>query len=518
MLLVMALAVIVRSPSDISWHPTAMLVAILVCVPWLQYACGLISLAGVSWIASIYLLGLLLALLVGAHWERTCPGQLGDYLFLATGIAALVSVGLQFYQWLMLDGLDIWSMGQGYGRPFANFGQPNQLATLLLWALLGMAWAVVRCRISPWTAAFGAAYLLFGLALTASRTAWVAVLLLTVACWIWRPLWPNRAIPWLVTALATIFAVYVLSIGWVSEALMIAPAEPQDIARVGTETRPAIWAMFVDAALRHPIAGYGWGPLSVAQIEVAVNHPAMNTVYSHSHNLLLDLVLWCGIPVGLAVFLYLLYWLWMRIKSVRNAEDALMVLFVIVVINHAMLEFPLQYAYFLLPFGLLAGALETRLPSHKVWVSGRKMVAGLWLVVGLLLALLMRDYWQIERAYQALRFEWAGYTAKAPVQPPDMLLLNQWRGFVWFVRLEPSANMSASDIERMRALTRLYPSSGFFHKLATALALNNQPKEAQWWLNRVCKISTTHQCNAVRGAWTEQSLKDLKIAQVGWPD
>lgn len=517
-LLVMTLAVIVRSPSDIAWHPMAVLAAILVCVPWLQYAGGLIFLAGVSWISSIYLLGLLLALLVGANWERTSPGQLGDYLFLAIGIAALVSVGLQLYQWLLLDGLDVWSMGQGTGRPFANFGQPNQLATLLLWALLGTAWAVVRYRIRPWTAAFSAVYLLFGLALTASRTAWVAVLLMTVACWIWRPLWPNRAVPWLVTALATIFAVYVLSMGWISEALMIAPAEPQDIARVGTETRPAIWAMFGDAAFQHPFAGYGWGPLSAAQIEVAVNHSAMNTVYSHSHNLLLDLVLWCGIPIGLAVFLYLAYWLWIRIKCVRNAEDALMALFVIVVVNHAMLEFPLQYAYFLLPLGLLAGALETRLPSRKVWVSGRKMVVALWLLAGLLLTLLIRDYWQIERAYQALRFEWAGYTAKAPVQPPDLLLLNQWHGFVWFVRLEPSANMSAADIELMRALTRLYPSAGFFHKLATALALNNQSEEAQWWLKRVCKISTAHQCNAVRRTWANQSLKDPKIARVKWPE
>lgn len=517
-LMVIALAVIVRSPGDIAWHPTAWLVAILVCVPWLQYAGGLIFLSGVSWIVSIYLLGLLLALLIGAHWERTSPGQLGDYLFLATGIAALVSVGLQLYQWLMLDGLDIWSMGQGYGRPFANFGQPNQLATLLLWALLGTGWAVIRRRIGVWTAALGAIYLLFGLALTASRTAWVAVLLITAACWIWRPLWPNRRAAWLVTAFAAIFAGYVLSIGWASEVLMIAPAEPQDIARVGTETRPAIWAMFCDAALQRPIAGYGWGPLSAAQIEVAVDHPVMNTVYSHSHNLLLDLVLWCGIPAGLAVFAYLALWLWRRIKSVDNAEDALKILFVIVVINHAMLEFPLQYAYFLLPFGLMVGALETRLPDRKVWISGRKVVVGLWLVAGLLLSLLIRDYWQIERAYQALRFEWAGYAAKAPAQPPDLLLLNQWRGFVWYARLEPSANMSAADIELMRALTRLYPSSGFFHKLATALALNNQPEEAQWWLKRVCKISTAHQCSAVQRAWANQSLNEPKVARVKWPE
>lgn len=515
---VMAIAVVMRSPGTVPWHGMAVLTAILACLPWLQFGFGLIPLAGVSWITFMYLMGLLLTLLVGARWELTSPGQLADYLFLAIGIAAFASVGLQLYQWLMLDGLDIWSMGQGYGRPFANFGQPNQLATLLLWALLGMAWAVTRNYISVMTAVCGAAFLLFGLALTASRTAWVAVFLITAACWMWRSLWPNRWGPWLVTALALLFASYVLSVGWLSDVLMIAPADTRDIARIGTETRPAVWAMFGDAALRHPLAGYGWGPLSAAQVEVAADHPEMKTVYSHAHNLFLDLILWCGIPIGFAIFTYLARWLVNGIKRVGNVEDALMVLFVVVVVNHAMLEFPLQYAYFLLPTGLMVGALNTRLMGHGVWSSGRGLVVGLCMSAVALLGVLIHDYARIESTYQALRFEWVGAVrGKAPVQPPELMLLNQWSDFVWFVRQEPSENMRDADIERMRALTQLYPSSGFFHKLATALALNNRPDEAQWWLRRVCKITTDYQCAAVKQTWGLQSLGNSKIARVPWP-
>jgi O-antigen ligase len=514
---VVAIAVIFRSPAVVAWQGMAVLIAVLACVPWLQYSFGLIFFAGVSWVASLYLLGLLLALLVGARWELATPGQLADFLFLAIGIAAVVSVGLQLHQWLMLDGLDIWSMGQGYGRPFANFGQPNQLATLLLWALLGIAWAVVRGRIGAWTATFIAAYILFGLALTASRTAWLAVFFMLAACWIWRPLWPNRRAPLLVSALAMLFAAYVLSIGWLGGAIMIAPAEPQDIVRVGTEARPAVWAMFGDAALRHPMAGYGWGPLSTAQVEVAPEHPVMKTVYSHSHNLFLDLVLWCGIPIGLLVCLYLAYWFWNRIKRTSSAEEALMILFIVVVVNHAMLEFPLQYAYFLLPVGLVMGALEARIPGKRLWLPGRGVTAGLWLVLVIFLALLIRDYSRVERTYEALRFEWAGYATKSPTQPPNTLLLNHWQGYVWFVELEPTANMSLADIEMMRALTRLHPSSGFFHKLATALALNNRPEEAQWWLTRICKIVTVYQCAAVKQTWAKQSVTEPGIARVAWP-
>lgn len=517
MLAALALAVILRSPKQMAWHGMAVMAAALSCVPWIQYAGGLIPLSGTSWIAHAYLLGLCLAILVGGRWESTSPGQVMDLLFLAIGLAAVISVGLQLHQWLILDLLDIWSMGPAYERPFANFGQPNQLATLLLWALLGIGWAVRRGLLGVAAALVYANYLLFGLALTASRTAWLAVLLLVVACWLWRRLWIKKWLPWLVTGLAVLFAVYVLSIGPLSEVLMIAPAEPQDIARIGTETRPVIWTMYVDAVLRHPLVGYGWGPLSSAQIEVAPDHPVLNTVYSHSHNLILDLVLWCGIPVGLAVIYYLAQWLWLQLKRTDSAETALMLLFILVVFNHAMLEFPLQYAYFLLPVGLVIGALDSRADRPAVWMSGCKVIVGIWLVLAVLLTLLIRDYSRIERAYQALRFEWAGYAKQASTQPPEVLLLDQWKGFVWFVRLEPSEGMSASDIELMRALTRLYPSSGFFHKLATALALNDHPEEALWWLRRVCKIASSSQCAAVKQAWTMQSQVNAKIATVAWP-
>jgi len=477
----------------------------------------LIPLAGTSWIAFVYLLGLCLAILVGSRWESTSPGQVMDFLFFAIGLAAVISVGLQLHQWLILDRLDIWSMGPAYGRPFANFGQPNQLATLLLWALLGIGWGVRKRQLGLATALFYANFLLFGLALTASRTAWLAILLLLVACWTWRKLWEKKWVPWLVTGMGVVFAAYVLSIGAVSQALMIAPAETQDIARIGSEARPVIWRMFLDAALRHPFLGYGWNPQSVAQIEVAADHPLMNSVYSHSHNLVLDMVLWCGIPVGLAVIGYLARWLWLQARKTNSAEAALMLLFTLVVFNHAMLEFPLQYAYFLLPVGMVMGALDRRANLPVIWMSGRKVVMGIWLVLAVLLALLIRDYSRIERAYQALRFEWAGYTQKVPVQPPEVVLLDQWKGFVWYVRLEPSAGMSPSDIALMRALTQLYPSAGFFHKLATALALNDRPEEASWWLRRVCKIASASQCNAVRAAWARQSQGDAKIAIVAWP-
>ena len=379
-LLLAAAALLVRATGPVVWHGITLLAAVLVCIPALQYLFGMVPLSGTAWISTAYLIGFLLALLIGAHWESASPGQLADGLFLAIAIAALLSVGLQLHQWLSLDLLDIWSMGDGYGRPFANFGQPNNLGTFFLWGILGAAWGLVRRLIGVGTALFMAAFLLFGLALTLSRTGWVAVALLIAASWIWRRLWSDPLFPWVVTGLGLYFAACVMSISWLNQLFLFSlPSDAVDLVRMSGELRTVVWALFIDAALQQPWFGYGWNQVSLAQLTAALDHPPLRVLFSHSHNLFLDLMLWCGIPVGLFVSGCLLRWFWLRLRAVRSAEDAVLLLFLLVVGNHAMLELPLHHAYFLLPAGLVMGALNVRLDVRPVLILGRWSAVVVWL-------------------------------------------------------------------------------------------------------------------------------------------
>lgn len=511
--------VVVRSRGPVAWHGIALLVGVLVFIPGLQYGLGMVMLSGTAWVSTAYLIGFLLALLTGAQWESVSAGQLEDGLFLAIGVAALLSVGLQMHQWLSLDLLDIWSMGDGYGRPFANFGQPNQLGTFLLWGLLATAWGLARQRIGVWTALFMSVYLLFGLALTQSRTAWVAVVMLIGASWFWRRLWSDRRWPWFAAGLGLYFVACVMTIGWLNQIFLLTlPQDVVDIVRISTESRPAIWALFIDAALQRPWLGYGWDQVGLAQLAAAIDHPRLHVLFLHSHNLFLDLMLWLGIPAGLFVSGYLVRWLWLRLRAVRDAEAAVLLLFLLVVGNHAMLELPLHHAYFLLPVGLVMGALNVRLNVRPVLVAGRWSVVVVWFVSVALLALLIRDYSRVETSYQDLRFEWARIKTKVRGGPPEVLLLNQWREFIRLARFEPSSGMSAEELDWMRKVTSTYPSVGSFHKLAGALAMNRHPDEAQLWLKRMCKIVPESQCVAVKAAWANQSLQNPDFAAVPWPN
>jgi hypothetical protein len=202
---------------------------------------------------------------------------------------------------------------------------------------------------------------------------------------------------------------------------------------------------------------------------------------------------------------------------VRLGEDAVLMLFMLVVANHAMLEYPLHYASFLLPVGLIVGALEQRLSVRPVLAAGRYLFFVLWLVVAAMLAVVIRDYLRVEESYRDLRFEWS-IIKSAPTKTPEVLLLTQWRDFFEAVRLAPKSGMDESDVRFLRDLAGVSPSPGLFQALANSLALNGEPTEAKLWLTRACQMVSQAQCAALKRSWNAQSWDNAKFAAVNWPN
>lgn len=498
-------------------------------VTLLQWCFGLIPLDGAAWMGAAFLVGFFAAFLLGQQWEIDKSGRAVDALLLAIVIAAFVSVGMQLHQWLKLDEMDIWSMGPGLGRPFANFGQPNQLATFLLWGVLAMAWAYLRGAVRPTLAVIAIAFLLWGVALTRSRTAWLGIVLLTSAGWYWRAYWPNRKLPWVMFALFLYFLACVWLIGQVTVVFDLNSnlskedvLSQGEVGRMGSEIRPQVWAMFADAALRQPWLGYGMNQVVVAQMTVAPDHSALNQVFAHAHNLLLDLVLWFGLPIGIVVSGYLLHWLWRHGRAIRRAEEAVLFMLVIVIGNHAMLELPLHYAYFLLPTGLILGVLHTRVGLASKNTSLIKLSRPVLIVMlsglSLFFALVVRDYFRVEESYRTLRFELANFKYEVRGTEPDVLLLTQWRDFIRMARIEPFTHLTEQELVWLRNIASTMPSAGGSYKLAGALALQNRAPEAQLWLTRLCKMQPQQQCEAVRANWQAAAKSHPELDKVDWAE
>lgn len=518
-----ALAVIYRSTVKLRLSGAVLVVVAMALVVAAQYFAGMIYFAGTAWISFAYLLGLILAILVGQMWESTSPSQVGDALFLAIGIAAIVSVGLQFYGWLELEGLGVWAINLVRGRPYANFGQPNQLATFLLWGLIAAGWAFKRGTLGASTVVFACAYLLFGVALTGSRTAWVGVALLVAAAWFWRHiLWGKQPGHWVVTFLGLYFVICCWSIGWINNMLELSMVDPFEVGRLTAGVRTDIWSSLFSAVLTRPLLGFGWNQVASAQLGQADITAALNLIFSHSHNLVLDFAVWAGMPFAVASTVFFAYWLFDRLKRAHKPETILLLLLVVVVANHAMLELPLHYAYFLLPLGLIIGAVDAQpvqIKAQKLDLLSRSRFAALavWLLAVLMLVLVIKDYLKVERSYEQLRFSQINPQIHPSPTVPQVLFLTQWRDFFWLTNFEPTSLVTDAETTRMIELTHIFPSTGFAQKTATALVERGRHDEAKLILIRACRVNTLTQCGALRGAWADQARQNKRITFTTWP-
>ena len=489
----------------------------------MQYAAGLIQTFGVAWISTLYLGGLMLALLVGAAWERWQPSQCAEFLFLTVLIGATVSLLIQLQQWLQVDtGMAFWFfLPSPPLRFFGNLGQPNQLASLMCLGLLACAWLHERGRLAGWLAWGWAALLAIGLALTESRTTWVVVLLTLTALIVLRK---RLTIKWnLMTSVlswAAVFGLCVIALPhvnlWLGRATELRP-----LRSISTfDLRLEFWAKLWEALSRQPWFGYGWMQTSFAQFSPDPYAIVTGGTIRHAHNLLMDLGVELGFPLSLVVISVLMMWVISSVRRVKQQEQLWMMLFVAVLGVHAMLEFPLHYAYFLLPFGMMLGALNENLrfkplTRTKPWVTTVVMA-----MAGLGLLITVRDYLHIEEDFFALRFE-QQRLAKAADRPTSykVLALTHLDDMMWLARVDPAKTHTEHDLDRALRTMKLLPSLIANYKLAAMYAFAGQPKQAEYWVVIMTRMNELEEkvVQNVHRQWEEQAKEYPPMAKVGWP-
>lgn len=522
MLTIVAIAVIWRSPTRISWHYFPIAIAFLSLLPLIQFSAGILPFSGQAWLGTAYLLGLLITLLIGAHWEKSAPGNAADALFLAIGIAAIVSFGIQLHQWLGTspdDGeIQIWIASFAPGRPSANLGQPNQLATLLIWSILGCGWGFIRKKINHVLTISITTTLLFGLALTQSRIALISMLLITMSVWFWRNLWPSRTAPWVVTGLFFIFLSFTFFLQNISNFLQLdVQIRSASLGGGSTQLRLKAYSLFLNAAWNQPWWGYGWYQVTTAQLAVAENNPSLSAFFSHSHNLFLDFLLWFGIPIGALVSFSGLAWFALCIRRVSTKEQAVLCLFLLAIGMHAMVEFPLHYGYFLYPAGMVVGILNHSQKNFVAMTTNRLTVIAILLCTTILLFSIVRDYLRIDDSFRAFRLESARIGNLPPGAPPDVFILNDMQAFIKNARTPVEPNINDESLEQLRDLAHSFPSPGNLFNYAKALAYRHKPKDAEAWIQKIVKVLPLEVSQAQQSMWQTQALTQPTMAAVRWP-
>lgn len=511
-----------KSMSVQEWHALPMLTLACCGVVGTQFFAGLIEAPGVAWTSILYLVALTVALLIGSAWERAKPSQCADFLFLAVLLGASGSLLVQLQQWLRLDvGDAFWLFLPAPARRFhGNLGQPNQLATLMCLGVLACAWFHER-KLIPGTAAWVVAALLaLGLALTESRTSWVIALCSMVALFVWRK---RLSISWQLSLAAVcwvaFFALCVFSLPhinvWLGRTL-----DPQEVrGLLGREMRLDIWAGVWDALMQRPWLGFGWMQTSLTQFPTDPYNVATDGSLRHAHNLVLDLLVYMGIPLGLAVCTVLLAWVWAAVRRLQHRKHLWMFLFAAALGIHAMFEFPLYYAYFLLPLGLMLGALTAGLQFRAHLTTTRWPVCFMLGAATIGCFITIRDYLPIENDFFSLRFEHQKLASPDERSLPSPVVLTHLQDLLWLGRVDPVKAHNEADVQRAVRASKLTPSLIGQYKLAVMYALAEQPHSAEYWLIVMLRTNGVKPAAAkeLQLQWERLAIEHPSMAQVAWP-
>jgi len=462
-----------RAVPAVFWWITA-----IALIPWFQWLTGKVTYSGDAIVGSLYVLGLACAVLCGNQWAQRQPKDSAAWLASTLLIGASISAALALFQASSAASLGHWMLPVcPGGRACANLAQPNNLGTLLGLGAAGLLLLREQNRFGSWPGGLLLALLLLGAAASQSRTAMLygpAILLgLFIAH---RKGLPVQTSSW-VAAGATA-AHWLLAWIWPSlERLLLLDATAALNERRLGAGRLEAWSMFLDATTLFPWSGFGWLQTASAQLAVAERHPALHSVWQQTHNLFIELLVWCGYPLGLLLCGLLVFWFVHRVRRVQTVEGVVGMISVTLLGIHSMTELPYHYAYLLIPVGLWVGHVES-----SVGAGVRRWTSLPWIPVAVSLCLVtavLRDYAEVESDFRLARFEGLRIgTLKAAQPAPDAPFLSGLTAQLRLMRTQPVAGMSIEQLDAMESTVRRFPSASSMAKLAWAWAMNDRLTEA----------------------------------------
>ncbi|HNU11323.1 MAG TPA: Wzy polymerase domain-containing protein [Rubrivivax sp.] len=239
------------------------------------------------------------------------------------------------------------------GRAVGNLRQPNHLSSVLLWGAIAtiMLMQLRRLPQAPAAAVFVA--LVFGVVLTASRTGLVSVLILALWGAVDRRL--SSRVRLLLLAAPVVYALAWLVMAQWAELTRHTFGGAARLAETDiSSSRFGIWRDTLALIRAQPWTGVGFGEFNLAW--TLTPFPGRPTAFfDHAHNLPLQFAVELGLPLATLVLALLLAALVQLALRARRAEgeDAITqrmaLMFVLMIGLHSLLEYPLWYAYFLLP-------------------------------------------------------------------------------------------------------------------------------------------------------------------------
>ena len=454
-------------------------------IPLLQWSGGLVSDFSVALLSTAYLFGFWVMVVMGYNlslqpsareqlMQRTC--------WLLLIIASVTSL-MAMVQWLGLESSLYGIMQLKGNRPYANFGQPNNLATFLIVGLMGALFLYEKHKASLWLLIPASLSILFAICLTQSRTSLLVCIFICIY-WVIKQYKNKPRLNFI--KLFGWAATYFLIAGYLLP--IIAQVMTTSVGEAVTHTaslaqragsgheRLGMWMQIIHAIGERPWFGYGWNQTSVAVVE-SIHFNTVQVWFNSAHNIVLDLLVWNGLPLGFLIIAYFAIWLFWLSKNAKDTISIVAILMVSAILMHAMLEFPQRYAYFLLPMGFLLGLIQAQTPNLNGVSLHRNIIRCVWLVSLIVLLLIWRDY-KLFQENSKLVFKQKPVSEEI-LGSSKILILTQFQQRLDWIALKPQTLMSDSDLSVIGEMVENKATPYNLKKYAQLLVYNHKLDEAE---------------------------------------
>jgi len=359
--------------------------------------------------------------------------------------------------------------------------QANHLATYIAFAMAGALFLVQTRRLPLILWALLSVIFAGGLALTVSRGPWLQMGVIVVAAF-WMAFAEIRRNPalrrsnreWLIpVALGVLFFVVNALVRWANVHYQLDLAESaadrfKDAGQIAP--RLALWKYGWTMFKAHPVLGVGWGEFPRYQFDYVRALGAVE-IANNSHDIFLDLLGKTGL-IGLAIVLLgLLAWLVRVVRAPHTAARVFGIALIGVLVMHALVEYPQQYMFFLLPAMFVFGLLETR--SLRLVPS--RVSFGVYVVVVLVgLAALYPVY----RDYNRSEVLYYGSSPAQQYANDPAFLFGAWGEYGMATLLPMNAQDLAHKLAMHRQALALLPGETVLRRYAVLQALSGDTNGA----------------------------------------
>ncbi|MFW1778285.1 Wzy polymerase domain-containing protein [Acinetobacter baumannii] len=454
-------------------------------IPIVQWGCGLVFDLSTALLSTFYLLGFWFMILAGYNLslDQKKRDQIFSGFSLLIIITSLFTSLIAIFQWLNIESHLIYTLHLIGNRPYGNFGQPNNMATFLIIGLLGCLYLYEKHKVTLWLLLPSALIILFTIALSQSRTSWIVFPFLLIY-WMVKQFGKQkrfRFVQGLLWCLA-FFLIAGLILPYITQFIEFSTnteitETSSFVARAGSgHERIGMWIQILHAIAQQPWLGYGWSQTSVAVVD-SIQYGTVHVWFNSAHNVLLDIIIWNGIPIGIVIIAYFACWfVWLN-QQAKGTISIIAIMMVCTVLIHAMLEFPQRYAYFLLTCGFLLGIIQAQTPVLKGIVLNKQVLRLIWGISVILLVAIWRDY-NVYVTNSNLLFKNKQPNAEI-LGSNQIFILTQFEQRLKWIEMKPETTLSDADLAVWGNFVKNKATPYNLRKYAQLLAYNGKVEQAE---------------------------------------